>query len=103
MSEKLPEKSNLYERDDLLRSLRSTVMKVTFTKVDGEQRVMRCTLIPLLIEQQGGGFNLEADKRFHRSRQEILAVWDIDNRGWRSFHIDKVYYVEGLDPVLFIS
>ena len=97
------EKTNLYERDDLLRSLRSTVMKITFTKVNGQERIMRCTLIPTLIEQSGGGeYNLAADKRFHNDNPDIIAVWDMDVKDWRAFRIDSVYYAEGLDPTLYM-
>ena len=31
-------------RDDILKDLRSYVIEVHFNKVNGEQRVMRCTL-----------------------------------------------------------
>lgn len=97
------QKDHLYEREDLLRSLRSNVMKVTFTKDNGQSRVMRCTLIPLLIEQGGGSQNIEADKRFHNEHPDVLAVWDMDVRAWRAFRVSTVHYAEGLDPTLFIQ
>lgn len=100
---KPPEKESLYERDDLLRSLRTNVMKVTFTKDNGQQRVMRCTLIPVIIEQNGGTFKLEADKRFHNTNPEVLAVWDMDVNDWRAFRVSSVFYAEGLDASLFIN
>jgi len=102
MSNKGPEKDHLYERDDLLRSLRSTVMKVHFKKDNGQTRVMRCTLIKTIIEQNGGAQNLEADKRFHNENPEVLAVWDMDVNGWRAFRVSSVFYAEGLDPSLYI-
>lgn len=99
----MTEKDHLYERDDLLRSLRSTVMKITFTKDNGQQRVMRCTLIPLIIEQAGSSFNPVADKRFHNTNPDVLAVWDMDVNDWRAFRVSSVFYAEGLDPTLFIQ
>jgi hypothetical protein len=101
---KLPERESLYERDDLLRSLRSTVMQITFTKNNGQSRVMRCTLIPTIIEQRSrkGIHDLQADKRFHNENPETLAVWDMDVNDWRAFRVDSVYYAEGLDPTLYI-
>ena len=41
----------LYDRDTLLKDLQDQVIKVTFTKVNGEQRVMRCTLMPHHLPQ----------------------------------------------------
>ena len=37
-------KSGQYSRDTLLKDLREHVIEVHFTKVNGEQRIMRCTL-----------------------------------------------------------
>ena len=35
-----------YKRDDILRDLKQCVMEVTFEKVNGQKRIMRCTLDP---------------------------------------------------------
>jgi len=97
------EKDHLYERDDLLRSLRSTAMKIHFKKDNGQTRIMRCTLIPTIIEQANGtDYKLDADKRFHNENPELIAVWDMDVGGWRAFRVSSVFYAEGLDPTLYI-
>jgi len=38
-----------YDRDTLLRDLRENVIEVTFTKVNGESRVMRCSFKPEVL------------------------------------------------------
>jgi len=98
------EKDHLYERDDLLRSLRSTVMKIHFKKDNNQTRIMRCTLIPTIIKQANDTeYKLDADKRFHNENPELLAVWDMDVKGWRSFRVSSVFYAEGEDPTLYIQ
>ena len=39
----------MFDRDTILKDLRQYVIEVHFTKVNGEQRVMRCTLRPDLL------------------------------------------------------
>lgn len=63
--------------------LKETVVQVTFTKADGNTRVMNCTLNPTYLP--------ESNTSSTRSKNEdVLAVWDIDNNGWRSFRYDSV-------------
>lgn len=71
MSEKLLEK--------LLETLRKTEATVVFTKKDGSERTMRCTLNPATIplEMHPKGKN--------EQNPNVVAVWDLENDGWRSF------------------
>lgn len=59
---------------------------VTFKKKNGEMREMRCTLEPDVVpEVKGTGRN---------DNNEVIAVWDLDKKDWRSFRIDSVTKVE---------
>ena len=59
---------------------------VTFTKKDGTERVMNCTLVEsYLPDNNWGSKELTEEKE-----KEYLAVWDIDKSGWRSFRWDSV-------------
>ena len=49
----------MFERDTILRDLRKYVIEVTFTKVNGENRVMRCTLRPELLPTRYAEQDLE--------------------------------------------
>lgn len=72
--------------NQIVERLRNGVCTVTFTKVDGSQRVMTCTLqskylpeeyqnkAPVLTETVGNS----------------VSVWDINANGWRSFRVDNV-------------
>ena len=86
----------MYDRDTVLKDLRNHVLEVTFTKVDGSSRVMRCTLMPAhLPESYKTDMNEETD--FHQKNPDVIACWDIQNGGWRSFRIDSVQYMQIID------
>lgn len=78
-------------RDDIFILLKNNTAVVTFTKVTGEERIMRCTLkediIPSVEEDglQQAGFTPHKPVN-----EKVLPVWDIDNNGWRSFRIDSI-------------
>jgi hypothetical protein len=83
----------MYERDNILKDLRKFVIEVVFTKVNGEQRTMHCSLRPdLLPETYKNDIHEEID--FHQTNGDVIAAWDIQKGGWRSFRIDSVTYVQ---------
>ena len=77
-----------FTRDGLIDMLRHNIVTVTFTKVNGDERVMKCTLLPehvpnastnngqLVIETRGVG--------------NTIPVWDLTANGWRSFKVENV-------------
>jgi hypothetical protein len=85
-----------YERDVLLKDLKENVIEVTFTKVNGEQRVMRCTLKQEHLPPNTDIGYLEEE---HKREQNIntIACWDVHKGGWRSFRIENVIYVQIMD------
>jgi hypothetical protein len=66
--------------------LKDNTVKITFTKKDGTERVMNCTLdpnvIPLVESTQ--------DKREKNKEKDYIAVYDTDLKAWRSFIIKSV-------------
>lgn len=75
----------MLSKQQMAEVLRENVMDVTFTKVNGEQRVMSCTLRPDVVIQ----YEKKSD-RVKVSNEDILPVWDVDAEAWRSFHVSKV-------------
>ena len=66
--------------------LEKSVVEITFTKKDGTERVMNCTLLEdYLPETTGAGRSAGSD---------ALAVFDVDADGWRSFRWDSVKAVK---------
>ena len=88
-----------YQRERLIHDLKKFVCEIRFTKVNGEQRIMRCTLqthlLPELYQR-----NLEEQREendFHVKNPDVIAAWDVVANGWRSFRIDSVLYVQIID------
>jgi hypothetical protein len=78
-------------RDAVAAILSSEVANVTFTKSDGSERVMKCTLIDEYIPNP----ELDLDRTSTRKVNEaVLPVWDIDKNAWRSFRIDSVKAIQ---------
>ena len=89
----------MYERDTLLNDLRNNVIEVTFTKVNGEQRIMRCTLKK---EHLPESYRVSEDEQkseneYHQKNPEVIACWDVQSGGWRSFRVDSVTYAQVID------
>lgn len=85
------------KRAILVEGLKRNVMRVTFTKVNGDERVMRCTLHDSVLPEQ----NISEIKK--KENQDVLSVWDLDNSGWRSFRLDSIKemkVVEGVEELL---
>lgn len=77
-------------RDELLKKLASVkLVTVTFTKVDGTERVMNCTrnmsTIPVEFHPKNEDSVQSADN---------IRVFDLDVQGWRSFNFSTVKEVQ---------
>jgi hypothetical protein len=88
-------------RDTLLEDLRENVIDVIFTKVNGEERRMKCTLMPSILPAK---YITEeaAERNFHETNKETIRAWDIENNGWRSFRIENVSFVQALDYMQYV-
>ena len=87
----------MFDRDTILKDLRKYVIEVTFTKVNGENRVMRCTLRPELLPSRYVEQDITEETKFHEQNPDVISAWDIQKGGWRSFRIDSVSYVQNVD------
>ena len=76
-------------REWLQSHLRMGPVTVIFTKKDGTERTMNCTLQEGVVvphENKTDKTKVEND--------EVLAVWDIDKSAWRSFRLDSIKTVQ---------
>jgi hypothetical protein len=71
------------DRNILLEALTNNICTVTFTKINGETRVMPCTLKDDIIPK------LE-HKGTKKPNEAIVSVWCTDKKEWRSFRVDNV-------------
>lgn len=82
----------MLSKTELKENLTKSVAKVVFNKSDGTVRMMNCTLISEFLPEK----RLDESVRHvpRRENDEVLAVWDIDSNGWRSFNVNSVIEVE---------
>jgi hypothetical protein len=74
--------------------LKSREATVCFTKKDGTERVMRCTLNPDLLPLPKVDESTVATKPERKKSDTSLAVYDLDANGWRSFIITSIKNVK---------
>jgi hypothetical protein len=75
------------DRNILLEALKKHECTVTFTKVNGETRVMPCTLKEDVIPKQ-------EPKGTKKPNESVVSVWCLDKQEWRSFRVDNVVDLE---------
>jgi hypothetical protein len=78
---------NMYTKEYLRARLRSGILRVTFDKVNGDSRIMTCTLQDQYLPPSSS-----EEKR--PEPKDSLAVWDLNANGWRSFRLDKIIAIE---------
>lgn len=74
--------------------LRMGPVKVTFTKKDGDTRVMECTLEETAIPEDFRPKPLAEGQTPRKRSEDSLSVWDLNANGWRSFIFANVTKVE---------
>ena len=77
------------KRDTLIKNLQQKVMRVTFTKVNGEERVMDCTLQEYMLPE-----TVESNRK---QNEAVLPVFDINKGEWRSFRMDSISKIETVE------
>ena len=78
--------NSLVGQEVLKQELKGGIVTVVFEKSDGTDRVMKCTLsediVPLL--------DTTTVKQKRIQNPDVLAVWDTEANGWRSFRFDSI-------------
>jgi hypothetical protein len=76
-------------RELLIEALTKHECTVTFTKVNGETRVMPCTLKDGVVPKPPADVASKSTVKRHEN-QNIVSVWCLDKKEWRSFRVDNV-------------
>jgi hypothetical protein len=64
--------------------LESGIVNVKFTKTDGTEREMKCTLLDTIAVP-----HQKKTEREKKLNEDIIAVWDVDKSAWRSFRYNS--------------
>jgi hypothetical protein len=76
----------IQSKNILISLLKNEIVEVKFNKVDGTERIMKCTL----REDSVVPYEKTSEGREKKVNENIISVWDLENDGWRSFRFDSV-------------
>jgi hypothetical protein len=71
----------MMNRSEMIEQLQNHICEVSFTKVNGDERVMTCTLMDVFLPETKGN---------SKNNEEVIPVYDVMADGWRSFRVDSV-------------
>lgn len=91
-----------FTKEVIAKKLKESICRVVFTKTDGSERVMKCTLKedvlkPYIEEIEKRNKQLLEEGKVIKQKPEnpnLLAVIDLEAQGWRSFKLDTIKSVE---------
>jgi hypothetical protein len=80
-------------RDNIIKILSEGIHTIKFTKVDGTERTMTCTLDPAILPS----LDLKEEKSVPRKLNiDTLRVFVTDINEWRSFRIENLIEIKGV-------
>lgn len=77
----------MISRDELIEALKSGSVLVNFTKTNGTERKMNCTLKQFELPAITDKITTTSKKL---TNSNIVSAWDLDKQAWRSFRLDSV-------------
>ena len=82
-------------REELVELLGKEICDITFKKLNGDERKMKCTLVPSMLPLANRDDKLSQTK-IRNLEEKVFVVWaiDIEPSAWRSFRYDRVSAVE---------
>lgn len=79
--------------------LKDNVCNVKFTRVSGGTSSMKCTLKSEYLPEYHGDQDRLDKAEQKRKDNEIIAVWNLDKKGWRCFKIENLIDLEIVDAL----
>ena len=83
-------------RADLKNLLEQNVVVVDFLKLNGDKRVMTCTMREDM-KPRATKTDTMSQKAVREVSDAVVNVWDVNAQGWRSFRYDRVNSVDIVD------
>lgn len=72
-----------HSTQSVIDALKNGIWDISFIKQNGSKRDMQCTLDPLYLPESSGLKTVPFT-------EGLVRVYDIDNQGWRSFHVKSL-------------
>jgi hypothetical protein len=80
-------------REELVKLLSEEVVDITFDKLNGDERTMKCSLIPSMLPVAQRDDKLSQTK-IRNLEEKVVVVWMVDSvdgkSGWRSMRYDRI-------------
>ena len=76
-------------KEDLKLLLEQNVLVIDFNKLNGDKRVMTCTLRDDMKPRATKDDTL-SQKKVREISDAVVSVWDVNAQGWRSFRYDRI-------------
>jgi len=83
-------------KSDLKNLLEQNVLVVDFLKLNGDKRVMTCTLREDMKPAATKADPL-SQKKVREISDAVVSVWDVNAKGWRSFRYARINSVDIVD------
>lgn len=96
VSETVASLKGIPTRMDLQNILSQNVLVIDFTKLNGDRRVMTCTLREDMKPPATKNDTM-SQKKVRELNDEVVSVWDVNAKGWRSFRYARINSVEIVD------
>ena len=77
-------------RNNLQTTLQNSIMKITFVKKDGTERIMNCTLKEELLPKK----EINSNSTQRKQSLGVLPVFDTDINEWRSIILDNIVEIQ---------
>jgi hypothetical protein len=89
VSETVASLKGIPTKADLKAQLEQNVLVVDFTKLNGDKRVMTCTLREDM-KPRATKTDAMSQKKVREISDAVVSVWDVNAKGWRSFRYDRI-------------
>ena len=96
VSETIASLKGIPTREELINLLKENVVEVTFLKLDGDERVMPCTLIESYLPPARKEDPM-TQKKIREITDKVVSVWAVESKAFRSFRYDRVKSVKVID------
>ena len=80
-------------KEDLKNLLEQNVLTIDFLKLNGDRRIMTCTLRDDM-KPRATKADPMSQKAVREVSDAVVSVWDVNAKGWRSFRYDRINSTE---------
>lgn len=96
VSETVAKLKGIPTQAELKTLLEQNVLVVDFTKLNGDKRVMTCTLREDM-KPRATKDDTMSQKKVREISDKVVGVWDVNAKGWRSFRYERINSVDIVD------